>query len=150
LLGGHGRDLEAHVAEQGDHQQRAHAVVAEQPARGQAGQRHPGRRVAEPGDGQDQQHRDLGAQEHAQHAAVEVDAEHAQGRDQRPGPERPHPPVEVQADLVGQVAGQGGPEHAVEADLEQVVGEGGDQGGADAGGAATVPGRRRRRGPRRW
>ena len=88
-----------------------------------------------PGDSQHQQHRDLGAEQHPEHPAVQVDPQHPEDRHEQPRPERVHPPGEVEADLVGQVAGEGRPEHAVEADLQQVVGDGRDQGGANAGGS---------------
>jgi hypothetical protein len=100
-------------------------------AAGRVGQRH----GVVDGDRRALQH-----EQHGEHGGVEVDAQHAEHGDHRHGAERPHPPPRVDAELAGHEVAEDGAEEPVEADLDGVVGDEGDKGAGDPGGAAQAVG----------
>ncbi len=137
FLGQHRRLLEPDEPEHGDDGQ--HAERAEpgrgQRRRGQGGEAEvPAGRVGEPGDGLGDDDGDLGAQQHAQDLAGDVDPQQPQHRDDRPGAQRPRPPRRVDAQVGGGLAGGVRAERPVQADLQE------------ASRTAARPARR----PRRW
>src|SRR5690606_13563170 len=96
--------------------------------------------VGDGGDVEDDDQEHLDDQQDTEHARVDVDLQPAQdayGEDARQGR---YPPGDLQAGVGGEEPGDLEAEDAVDADLEGVVGDEGDQRGARSGGAAEAAG----------
>ena len=89
-------------------------------------------RVADIGHVQDDDQHELDGEQHPKDLAVDVDAQRAHQPDDRPRDQRVPVPLEAPVELLVEEALRDESEDAVEADLQHVVGEYGDERGADA------------------